>query len=133
MLVCAQWVEMRNQDFKIVDWLRCKFDDQRLEPMITTDCRSLYDVLYRGHGLTSCKRTAMEVLAVREIVREDRLEVRWVDTSVMLADPLTKEFTSDSKLSETLKGERYSIIDITSKAEEENRAVHNKVLWCVDF
>ena len=58
--------------------------------VITTDCRSLFDLVSRT-AMPSCEeyRTTLEVLLIREQCKEHCL-FRWIPTTLMLADPLTK-------------------------------------------
>ena len=101
-----------------------------------TDCESLYEHLM-SQRLNSIenKRLAIDLKALRQYIWErngDRtLGVdcscgdypRWIDTSVMLADPLTKAMKTD-RLDETLRTGRF---DLRPTAEslmikERNRA-----------
>jgi len=86
-----------------------------------TDCESLYEHLM-SQRLNSIenKRPAIDLKALRRYIWErngDRtLEVdcscgdfpRWIDTSVMLADPLTKAMKTD-RLDETLRTGRFDL------------------------
>ena len=60
---------------------------------VITDCKSLYDALERsesaGLGLSE-KRTAIEVTATREVMRETGISTRWVNSDRQIADVLTK-------------------------------------------
>ena len=58
--------------------------------VITTDCKSLYDLVSRL-AMPSCEeyRTTLEVLLIKERCSE-HCSFRWIPTSLMLADPLTK-------------------------------------------
>ena len=105
-----------------------------------TDCDSLYEHLM-SHRLNAIvnKRLANDLMALRQQIwerdGERTLEVdhscedypRWIDTSVMLADPLTKSMSSDT-LVRTLMTGRY---DMRPTAEslmikEKNRALRKK-------
>ena len=63
------------------------------EAHIITDCKSLYDSVERqesaGLGLQE-KRTAIEVTAIRQVMRESHLSTKWVNSDRQLADVLTK-------------------------------------------
>jgi hypothetical protein len=101
-----------------------------------TDCESLYQHLM-SHRLNAIenKRLAIDLMALRQQIWERNgertLEVdhscgdypRWIDTSVMLADPLTKAMNSE-RLDHTMMTGRY---DMRPTAEslmikERNRA-----------
>ena len=58
--------------------------------IITTDCRSLYDLVSRT-AMPQCEeyRTTLEVLLIREQC-QDNCVFRWIPTTIMLADALTK-------------------------------------------
>ena len=63
--------------------------------IITTDCKSLYDLVTRT-AIPSCEeyRTTLEVLLIRQRCKEHCV-FRWVPTSLMLADGLTKAMSVD--------------------------------------
>ncbi len=101
-----------------------------------TDCDSLYEhlVSQRLNAIEN-KRLAIDLMALRQQIWERNgertLEVdhscgdypRWIDTSVMLADPLTKSMTSDSMVRVMMTGQ----FDMRPTAEslmikEKNRA-----------
>ena len=58
--------------------------------IITTDCRSLHDLVSRT-AMPQCEeyRTTLEVLLIREQC-QDNCVFRWIPTTIMLADALTK-------------------------------------------
>ena len=58
--------------------------------IITTDCRSLYDLVSRT-AMPQCEeyRTTLEVLLIREQC-QDNCVFGWIPTTIMLADALTK-------------------------------------------
>ena len=60
------------------------------QAVITTDCRSLFDLVSRT-AIPSCEeyRTTLEVLLIREQCQEHCV-FRWIPTTLMLADALTK-------------------------------------------
>ena len=60
------------------------------QAVITTDCRSLYDLVSRT-ATPSCEeyRTTLEVLLIRQQCQEHCV-FRWIPTTLMLANALTK-------------------------------------------
>ena len=67
----------------------------RVRGGFATDCNSLYDVC-RNHGsLPSERRVALDLLDVRENLEEFGDQVRWIPTTHMLADALTKRMQPD--------------------------------------
>ena len=103
---------MSDGIFDLHRWLdrHPEADSGQIKSIITTDCKSLYDVLEAGHGVPACKRTALEVLALREDRRLYQHMIRWVPTEQMLADPLTKIFTKESHLYTALRQGTYAIM-----------------------
>ena len=105
-----------------------------------TDCESLYEHLASPRlNAIENKRLAIDLMALRQQIwerdGERTLEVdhscgdypRWIDTSVMLADPLTKSMSSET-LVRTLMIGRF---DMRPTAEslmikEKNRALRKK-------
>ena len=101
-----------------------------------TDCDSLYEHLMSQRlNAIENKRSAVDLMALRQQIRERdgerTLEIdhscadypRWIDTSVMLADPLTKAMSCE-RMTETMMTGRY---DMRPTAEslmtrEKNRA-----------
>ena len=101
-----------------------------------TDCDSLYEHLMSQRlNAIENKRLAIDLMALRQQIwerdGERTLEVdhscgdypRWIDTSVMLSDPLTKSMTSDTLVRTMMTG----IFDMRPTPEslmikEKNRA-----------
>jgi len=106
-----------------------------------TDCDSLYEHLMSQRlNAIENKRLAIDLMALRQQIwerdGERTLEVdhscgdypRWIDTSVMLADPLTKYMSSDTLVSAMMTGR----FDMRPTAEslmikEKNRASRKAV------
>ena len=105
-----------------------------------TDCDSLYEHLV-SHRLNAIenKRLAIDLMALRQQIwerdGERTLEVdhscgdyaRWIDTSVMLADPLTKAMSSEALVKTMMTGQ----FDMRPTAEslmikEKNRISRQK-------
>ncbi len=101
-----------------------------------TDCESLYQHLM-SHRLNTIenKRLAIDLMALRQQIWERNgertLEIdhscgdypRWIDTSVMLADPLTKAMNSE-RLDHTMMTGRYDMRPTAESlmVKERNRA-----------
>ena len=101
-----------------------------------TDCDSLYEHLMSQRLNTiENKRLAIDLMALRQQIwerdGERTLEIdhscgdypRWIDTSVMLADPLTKAMLPE-RLVETLRSGLYSMKPTSESLmiKEKNRA-----------
>ena len=79
--VYMQWYEMTNGGFDIQKWHKNANEICRSNPSaVITDCKSLFDVLEQGHGVPEDKRTAIEVLCVRSVLRTCGHIIRWVAT-----------------------------------------------------
>ena len=61
--------------------------------MCVTDCRSLYDHLSAVGSPSTLqdKRSAIDVLIIRESVRKTGCLIRWAHTELQLADGLAKD------------------------------------------
>ena len=72
---------------------QCRDALQHRSPILVTDCKSLYDHLISPSAPTAIedRRTSIDVVIIRESVRAMNAHVRWVPTSHMLADALTKD------------------------------------------
>ncbi len=55
---------------------------------VLTDCRYLYDVFQKIAPQLEEKRTLLDVLAIKQTLKQEGL--RWIPTTEMLADVLTK-------------------------------------------
>ena len=66
---------------------------QERPPVCVTDCKSLYDHLSAvGSPLTlHNKRSAIDVLIIRESMKKTGCVIRWAPTQLQLADGLTKD------------------------------------------
>ena len=79
----------------------CWADEARQIPQTTwIDCKSLDEMLHKSGGTASEKRVALDVHDVQQFM-EDECEderasdcLRWISTTYMLADPLTKPIPS---------------------------------------
>ena len=60
-----------------------------------TDCNSLYDVRRKHGSLPAERRVALDLLDLREGLEEFGDQVRWIPTTHMLADALTKHMPPD--------------------------------------
>ena len=62
-------------------------------PVCVTDCKSLYDHLLAVGSPTTLqdKRSAVDVLIIRESLKKTGCVIRWAPTGLQLADGLTKD------------------------------------------
>ena len=130
IFIQVAWCEISDADFKIMDWVNEKpnYGTYVVGTMIT-DCKSLYDVLEIGHKVPACKRTGLEVLALRETQRRYQQSIRWVATEEMLADPLTKIIPKLHKLHEVLQTGKCRIVqEIGGLAKKLERRQANQNL-----
>jgi hypothetical protein len=67
----------------------------RVASGFATDCNSLYDVCRKHGSLPSERRVALDLLDLREGLEEFGDQVRWIPTTHMLADALTKHMPPD--------------------------------------
>ena len=95
--------------------------------VIITDCRSLYDLVTRL-AMPSCEefRTTLEVLLVKQRCAENAV-FRWIPTTLMLADSLTKPMES-SLLRTVLTQGRFRLYD-SSHTLEKTAQRREAVSW----
>ena len=89
-----EWFQLMLRE--ILDGHRClatiwSTDTPRLG-MLLTDCKSLFDHLQsRSAPTLDDRRTALDIVIIRESIAKTRASLRWLPTDRMLADALTKE------------------------------------------
>ena len=76
--------------------LEPRLSRQRLHerpPILTTDCKSLYDHLISPSSPTAVddRRTSIDIVIIRESIKATKSSIRWIPTNRMLADALTKD------------------------------------------
>ena len=82
-----------------------------------TDARSVFDYLHKEACSTSSdKRMAIEGALLRETVRKDNADVRWIDGQQNMANVLTKMNTDKTILNQFLRDGLFSLTQT-----EENR------------
>ena len=66
---------------------------QERPPVCVTDCKSLYDHLSAVGSPSTLqdKRSAIDVLIIRESVKKTGCVIRWAPTGLQMADGLTKD------------------------------------------
>ncbi|CAE8626700.1 unnamed protein product [Polarella glacialis] len=116
----AHWLEFKHHDLNLrdcVDGTALKpgmiilRDDAEMKSCVcVTDCKSVYDVLSK-EGSPSDKRTAIELLIIKESLVRGHHHLRWVDTRVMLADPLTKRKHDGMFLRDSIKRGTYILVE----------------------
>ena len=65
----------------------------RRRPLLATDCKSLYDHLVSPSSPTAIddRRTSIDVVIIRESLKDLQGIIRWLPTDRMIADGLTKD------------------------------------------
>ena len=77
---------------------------------LATDCKSLLDLCNRPTSTPTEKRITLDFLEVREhLDREDNVMVRWIPTTAMLVDALTKHLADLTVLSDFFSSNKYSL------------------------
>lgn len=114
--------------------LRCVWQKASLRTSIAlTDCKSLYDHLTSKSAPTlDDKRTALDVVIVRDSLEKTHANLRWIPTDRMVADALTKESPEAMDLMRAcLRAGQYQISDeddvlelrASERARRKERAV----------
>ena len=95
--------------------------------LFATDCKSLYDHLYSQSSPTlEDRRTAIDIIIIRDSIHRLNAFLRWLPTNRMLADALTKESPEALDLLRAcLRTGRYQISPeekiLELRADERNR------------
>ena len=78
---------------------------------MATDCKSLYDVCIRPTSMPTEKRVTLDLLDIRHYLDRfpDKYQVRWVLTTAMLVDALTKHLVDQTVLTQFLDNNHYSL------------------------
>ena len=86
-----------------------------------------------GRHLVTCRRTGLvfeesqamiELLVIKDLVENSVVEMKWVQTTRMLADALTTEMHMTYVLSSFLEGRKYALHQIMKEAEREEHRRH---------
>ena len=114
--VNACWIEMNHESFSVESWVRSlgdpndKWKDQR-SGVLTVDAKSLFDALGTfGTNRPSCKRTCVEIAMICDLLSKSGHIVKWVPTTEMLADCLTKCGEQCDRMLEVLRGGLYRLV-----------------------
>ena len=105
----------------------------RRSSVVLTDCKSLYDHLSSKSAPTlDDRRTALDVVIIRDSIGKVSASLRWIPTDRMLADSLTKESAEAMDLLRACIHEgRYQISDegsvLERRAAERSRRQARRV------
>ena len=87
--------------------------------LITVDAKSLFDAVTNfGTSRPACKRTCLEVALINDLVSRSGHDMRWVPTSQMLSDTLTKVGRQGRRFIEVVGGAVYSLKETSSRIED---------------
>ena len=77
---------------------------------LATDCKSLFDLCNRPTSTPTEKRITLDLLDVREhLGRDENVLARWLPTTAMLVDALTKHLADLTVLNEFFNSIKYSL------------------------
>ena len=77
---------------------------------LATDCKSLFDLCNRPTSTPTEKRITLDLLNVREhLDRDENVLARWVPTTAMLVDALTKHLADLTVLNDFFSSKKYSL------------------------
>ena len=92
---------------------------------LITDARSLFDHLNKTGSAPKEKQTLIDLLVARDLTETGTLKLRWMPTTHMLADILTKVTAVTAMFSKCVKDGLYCL---TQTAEEQEFESHRKEL-----
>ena len=77
---------------------------------LATDCKSLFDLRNRPTSTPTEKRITLDLLDVREdLHRDENVLARWIPTTAMLVDALTKHLADLTVLNDFFSSNKYSL------------------------
>ena len=77
---------------------------------LATDCKSLFDLCNRPTSTPTEKRITLDLLDVREhLDRDENVLARWIPTTAMLVDALTKHLADLTVLNDFFSSNKYSL------------------------
>ncbi len=87
--------------------------------VLGTDAKSLFDHLHKVGSLPTERSVYLDLLSTKELIEDGVVIVKWVCSSHMPADPLTKDILADTILDSIMSSQRYSLVlqgqDLTSE------------------
>ena len=106
--------------------------------ILATDCKSLYDHLFSQSAPTlDDRRTAIDIIIIRDSIKRLQASLRWLPTDRMLADAMTKESPDAFDLLRAcIRESRYqissekTILDLRSKERERRKSFVQKNAPC---
>ncbi len=93
----------------------------KIPGIAVTDARSLFDHLGKTGSVPKERQTLIDLLVVRDLVENGALWMRWVSTTHMLADVLTKNMEPNEEYKKLLATGKHSLVPTLEEAEEETR------------
>ena len=97
----------------------------KLPGIMVTDARSLYDHLCTTGSMPSERQTLIDLLIARDLTEAKAMEIRWVPTTHMLADALTKSMRLSDVMHRFMTQGVYSLVPTE---QEEKLEEHRKAL-----
>ena len=97
----------------------------KIPGILVTDAKSLYDHLSTTGSIPKERQTLIDLLVTRDLVENGAVELRWVPTTHMPADMLTKEMVPSDPIKRLLAEGVFSVKPTAAEAEGE---AHRKAL-----
>ena len=97
----------------------------KIPGIMVTDARSLYDHLSTTGSMPTERQTLIDLLIARDLTEAKAMQIRWVPTTHMLADSLTKTMAASPIMQRFLHKGEYSLVPTP---EEELIEEHRKAL-----
>ena len=83
------------------------------------DARSLYDHLATTGSIPKERQTLIDLPVARDLAEQGSIQLRWVPTTHMLADMLTKFMPTPDKVAQLLRKQVVSLVPSTEEEEHE--------------
>ena len=98
---CLAMVEAVDAAFLVMKQIEELFG-VRLPVMVYTDNKSLHQTVYSSRVLPD-KSLRVNVWFIRQLINNQEIAVKWIDTNNQLADVLTKQGSSSARLLSVLR------------------------------
>ena len=94
--------------------------------VLITDAKSLFDHLHKTGSIPRERQTLIDLLSARDLLESKALDLKWVPTTHMLADILTKVMVAPEVLKTFLRNGLYSTAPTERDLEVEERTLANR-------
>ena len=96
----------------------------KIPGVMVTDAKSLFDHLRTTGSIPKERQTLIDLLVARDLVETKVIDLKWMPTTLMVADVLTKEMKPSAQVKRLLEDGRYKLAPTEDDEAHENHQ-HN--------